>query len=107
MPAWRAGQKQISAPKTKKLWGAVQQSRRTASGVVTYQNCGKLSLSSSHQRSSSHSLSRSLGFLPSFWTAWGVVLLVTGAGREVLYLTDGSEVPLAFLTSVMDVLAEP
>lgn len=68
------------------------------SAKPTYQYCGKLSLSSSHQRSSSHSRSRSLGFLPSFGAAVGVVLLVMAAGRVVL--------ETAFRTSVMDELPE-
>jgi len=67
------------------------------SAKQTYQYCGKLSLSSSHHRSSSHSRSRSLGFLPSFWAVVGVVLLVMAAGRVL---------ETAFRTSVMDELPE-
>jgi len=63
----------------------------------TYQYCGKLSLSSSHQRSSSHSLSRSRGGFPSFWADCDVVLLVIMAGRDA---------PTALRTSVMDELPE-
>lgn len=63
---------------------------------VTYQNWGKLSRSSSNQRSSSSSRSRSLMFLPSFWEVWGVVFLVM-AGRVE---------EAAFRTSVIEVLPE-
>jgi hypothetical protein len=76
----------------------------------TYQYWGKLSLSSSHQRSSSQSLSRgfdSLWLFPSFPTVWGVVLRVMGAGLDDLCLVETSETVTAFLTSVMEVFAEP
>ncbi len=74
----------------------------------TYQNWGKLSLSSSHQRSSSHSRSLSRGLLPSFCATLSVVLLVIGAGLEalLLYFADSSDNVTAFPTSVIDVLAE-
>jgi hypothetical protein len=73
----------------------------------TYQNWGKLSLSSSHQRSSSHSRSLSLGLLPNFCATLSVVLLVIGAGLEaLLYFAESSDRVTAFRTSVIDVLAE-
>lgn len=76
--------------------------------LYTYQYWGKLSRSSSNQRSSSHSCCLSLGLLPSFWAALSVLLRVSGGGRKVLllYLADSSDNVTAFRTSVMDVLAE-
>jgi hypothetical protein len=75
----------------------------------TYQNWGKLSLSSCHQRSSSHSCCLALGLLPSFCADLSVDFRVMGAGLEVfvLYLADSSDTVTALRTSVMDVLAEP
>lgn len=71
----------------------------------TYQNCGKLSLSCSTDNQYSSSMSRSLSrrFLPSLW---GVVLRVI-AGRVDLCLVDRSETVTAFLTSVVEVFADP
>ena len=73
----------------------------------TYQYCGKLSLSSSNHRSSSHSLSRSLGFLPSFWTtACEEGRRVMGVGRAAcdLCLDEWSVAVTALRTSVMEEL---
>lgn len=73
--------------------------------LTTYQYSGKLSRSSSHQRSSS-SFSRSRVLLRSFGTLWGVILLVMGAGREEYFLYEGSVAVTALRTSVKDVLPE-
>lgn len=74
----------------------------------TYQYWGKLSLSSSDQRSSSHSCCLSLGLLPSLCADLSVLLLVIGDGLEdlLLYLAESSDKVTAFRTSVVDVLAE-
>jgi hypothetical protein len=74
--------------------------------LATYQYSGKLSRSSSHQRCSSNSFSRSRGFLPSFGTLWGVVLLVMAAGRDECFLYEGSVAVTALRTSVNEVLLE-
>lgn len=73
-------------------------------GGETYQNNGKLSLSSDSQYSSSISRSRSRGFLPNLCD--GVFLRVM-AGLEDLCLEAGSETVTAFFTSVYEVLADP
>lgn len=65
----------------------------------TYQNWGKLSLSSDNQYSSSISRSLSRGFLPNLWETWVDVLRVM-AGREDLCREEGSVTVTAFLTSV-------
>lgn len=70
----------------------------------TYQNNGKLSLSSDNQYSSSISRSRLRGLLPSLCD--GVFLRVM-AGRVALCREVGSETVTAFFTSVYEVLAEP
>lgn len=74
---------------------------------VTYQNCGKLSLSSSNRNSSWISRSLSRGFLPNLWATWGVFLRDI-VGRVDLCLVEELSVTVtAFLTSVVEVLAEP
>lgn len=50
----------------------------------TYQYCGKLSLSSCHQRSSSLSRSLSRWLLPDFWTAFDVLRRVMVTVLELL-----------------------
>lgn len=70
-------------------------------GFPTYQYWGKLSLSSSYHRSSSHCLSRSLGLLPSLRAVCGVDRRVMGAGRVDLLLCFACS-----LTSVVDVLPD-
>ncbi len=74
--------------------------------LTTYQYSGKLCLSSSHQRSSSNSFSRSRGFLPSFGALWGVIFLLDVDGRDECFLYEGSVAETAFRTSVMEVLPE-
>lgn len=77
--------------------------RNRGEASETYQNNGKLSLSSDSQYSSSISRSRSRGFLPSLCD--GVFLRVM-AGRVALCLEAGSVTVTAFFTSVYEVLAE-
>jgi len=85
---------------------AIEAVKHKRSLLTTYQYSGKLCLSSSHQRSSSNSFSRSRGFLPSFGALWGVIFLLDVDGRDECFLYEGSVATTAFRTSVMDVLPE-